>query len=123
MKIRELRILPPFAIGRLGSAKEPQENYTIVDNLNEPLGYRKIVPAKTLKVRESTGEIASATIPKTISFKIDGKIRPVAPFLEVFAVVEKPQKGKNVSEELVPLDGALLRKLGASAAKVEWRVS
>ncbi len=123
MKIRELRILPPFAIGRLGSAKEPQENYTIVDNPNEPLGYRRIIPAKTLKVRESTGEIASATTPKTISFKIDGKIRPVAPFLEVFAVVEKPQKDKNVSEEMAPLDGALLRKLGASAARVEWRVS
>jgi hypothetical protein len=123
MKIRELRILPPFAIARLGSAKEPQENYTIVDNPNEPLGYRKIVPAKTLKVRESTGEIASATIPKSIAFKTDGKIRPVAPFLEVFAVVEKPQKDKSVSEEMVPLDGALLRKVGAARAKVEWRVS
>lgn len=123
MKIRELRILPPFAIGRLGSAKEPQENYTIVDNPDEPLGYRKIVPAKTLKVRESTGEIASATIPKTISFKTEGKIRPVAPFLEVFAVVENMQKGKSASEEMVPLDSALLRKLGASRAKVEWRVS
>jgi hypothetical protein len=123
MKILELRILPPFAIARLGSAKEPQENYTIVDNPNEPLGYRKIIPGKTLKVREKTGEIASATIPKTISFKIDGKIRPVAPFLEVFAVVEKPQKDKSVSVELVPLDGALLRKLGAGRAKIEWKVS
>ena len=123
MKIRELRILPPFAIGRLGSAKEPQENYTIVDNPNEPLGYRKIVPAKTLKVRESTGEIASAKIPKTISFKKNGKIRPVAPFLEVFAVVEKPKKGKKATEEMVPLNASLLRKLGASPAKVEWKVS
>jgi hypothetical protein len=121
MNIRELRILPPFAIGRLGSAEEPQENYAIVDNPNEPLGYRKIVPAKTLKVNESTGEIASATIPKTISFKIDGKIRPVAPFLEVFAVVEKPQPDKSVSTEMVPLDGVLLRKVGTT--KVEWRVS
>ncbi len=123
MKIRELRILPPFAIGRLGSAKEPQENYTIADDPDQPFGYRKIVPAKTLKVRESTGEIASATIPKTISFKIDGKIRPVAPFLEVFALLEKPRKDKSGSEELVPLDSALLRKLGSSPAKVEWRVS
>ena len=63
MKISGLRILPPFAIGRLGSATEPQENYTIVDNPDEPLGYRKIVPAKTLKVNEATGEIASAAIP------------------------------------------------------------
>ena len=41
MKIRELRILPPLAIGRLGSANEPQDNYTIADNPNEPFGDRK----------------------------------------------------------------------------------
>jgi len=123
MKIRELRILPPFAIGRLGSASEPQDNYTIVNNPDEPFGYRKIVPAKTLKLNDSTGEVASATIPKKISFKIDGKIRPVAPFLEVFALVEKPQNDKTVSAEMVPLDTALLRKVGAARAKVEWRVS
>ena len=123
MRIRELRILPPFAIGRLGSAKEPLDNYTIENNPNEPLGYRKIIPAKTLKVRESTGEIASATIPKTISFKTNGRIRPVAPFLEVFAVVEKQRTGKKVSQEMLPLDVALLRKMGVSQGKVEWRVS
>ena len=27
--IKELRILPPFAIGRLGSAPDPLDNYTI----------------------------------------------------------------------------------------------
>ena len=123
MKIRELRILPPFAIGRLGSADDPQDNYTIMDNPNEPLGYRKIVPEKTLRVSKSTGEIVDATVPKTISFKIDGKIRPVAPFLEVFAVLEDVQTDKNLSPEMVPLDGALLEKLRASQAKVEWNVS
>jgi len=123
MRIRELRILPPFAIGRLGSAKEPMDNYTIEDNPKEPLGYRKIVPAKTLKVRESTGEIAGAAIPKSITFKTGGRIRPVAPFLEVFAVVEKLGAGKKVFEELVPLDAALLRKVGVSQSKVEWKVS
>jgi hypothetical protein len=123
MKIRELRILPPFAIGRLGSAKEPLDNYTINDDPNQPLGYRKITPAKTLKVDEKTGEIKSVTIPKSISFKTRGKIRPVAPFLEVFAVLENTQKEMGLPEKLAPLDGALLKKLGASQAKVEWRVS
>ena len=28
MTIKQLRILPPFAIGRLGSASEPMDNYT-----------------------------------------------------------------------------------------------
>ena len=129
MKIRELRILPPFAIGRLGSAKEPQDNYTIDDDPQQPLGYRKIVPSKTLKVDEKTGGIKSSTVPKAIAFKINGKIRPVAPFLEVFAVLENPPKKKGPrkknedSEELVQLDRALLKKLGLSRAKIEWRVS
>jgi hypothetical protein len=28
LTIKELRILPPFAIGRLGSASEPMDNYS-----------------------------------------------------------------------------------------------
>lgn len=123
MKIRELRILPPFAIGRLGSAKEPQDNYTIDDDPTQPLGYRRIVPAQTMKVNQKTGEIKSSTVPKTIIFKTNGKIRPVAPFLEVFAVLENPPKKEGASEKLVQLDRALLKKLGASRAKIEWRVS
>ena len=87
------------------------------------MGYRKIVPAQTLKVNEKTGEIESSTIPETIVFKIDGKIRPVAPFLEVFAVLENSPKKKGAPEKLVKLDRAVLKKLGASRAKIEWRVS
>src|ERR1700752_1222006 len=123
MKIRELRILPPFAIGRLGSAREPQDNYTIDADPAQPLGYRKIVPAQTLNVDEKSGEIESSTVPDTIIFKVDGKIRPVAPFLEVFAVLENSPKKKKAPEKLVQLDRALLKKLGATRAKIEWRVS
>ena len=32
MSITELRILPPFAIGRLGSADRPLDNYTVEDD-------------------------------------------------------------------------------------------
>ena len=74
MTISELRILPPFAIGRLGSAKEPLDNYTIENNPDEPLGYRRIVCAETLTVDETTGEIVSKGIPHTIEFKSGGKI-------------------------------------------------
>ena len=128
MNIRELRILPPFAIGRLGSAKKPQDNYTIDDDPEQPLGYRKIVPVQTLNVDEKTGKIESKTVPDTIVFKIDGKIRPVAPFLEVFAVLENPQEKeaspkKEDPEKLVQLDLELLEKIGASPASIEWRVS
>ena len=45
-RIEALRILPPFAIGRLGSAEEPLDNYAIEVGDDAVLGYRRIVPAR-----------------------------------------------------------------------------
>jgi hypothetical protein len=116
MKITELRILPPFAIGRLGSADTPLDNFSVVVDPDEPLGFRKIVPADTLHVDEKTGEINRKTRPRSIEFKTaDGRIRPVAPFLEVWARVDD-------DPTLVPLTVDLLRKCGASAADISWNV-
>ena len=80
-KIIELRILPPFAIARLGSADDPMDNYTIEldapENQNQPLGYRALKPLDTLIVGERSGEIeAIKTPPLPLQFKIGGRIRP-----------------------------------------------
>jgi hypothetical protein len=119
MTIRELRILPPFAIGRLGSAAKPLDNYTIDDDPEHPLGFRRIRGAGTLIVDEKTGKILRQRNEKNVTFKSGPHIRPVAPFLEVFAVV-----GDQHGEETIqPLDLKLLKKLRLDAAKIEWRVS
>jgi len=123
MTIKELRILPPFAIGRLGSASEPLDNYTIEDDPRNPLGFRQIKWAKTLDGGESPktlavnerGECYWKQPPEALQFKEDGRIRPVAPFLEVFAVTEKL--------ELEPLTLDLLSRHGLSAAHISWHVS
>ena len=115
-KIIELRILPPFAIARLGSADDPMDNYTIEldapDNQDQPLGYRALKPLDTLIVGERSGEIEAVKRPPfPLRFKIGGRIRPVAPFLEVYAVVEsdKTEVGSEKKEhELVPLTVDLL---------------
>lgn len=116
MTIQELRILPPFAIGRLGSADTPLDNYSIVADPERPLGFRQVVPAETLHVDEKTGEISGTTVPTSIEFKTaDGRIRPVAPFIEVWARVDdKPQ--------FTPLTSDLLTRHGASAGDITWRV-
>jgi hypothetical protein len=119
MSIRGLLILPPFAIGRLGSAKEPLDNFTIEDDSEQPLGFRRIVGAETLIVDERSGEIIERRNPEHVSFKSGGKIRPVAPFLEVFAVM----CSDGAEEAVEPLDLKLLASLGLDASKVEWRVS
>lgn len=119
MSIRGLRILPPLAIGRLGSASEPLDNFTIEDDPAQPLGFRRIRGAETLIVDESSGEIREQRTPQRISFKCDGRIRPVAPFLEVFALL-----GSSTQDErLEPLDLKLLEALKAQPERVEWRVA
>jgi hypothetical protein len=115
MIIRELRILPPFAIARVGSANEPVDSYVLEDDPENPLNFRRIRGSVTLEVNERTGEIARSQVPDVVEFKKQGRIRPVAPFLEVFAFTHEDQP-------LRPLDLDLLHSMGVDAAKVEWRV-
>lgn len=116
MTISELRILPPFAIGRLGSADTPLDNFSIAVDPEQPLGFRRIVPAATLYVDEKTGEISKKSVPKSVKFKTeDGRIRPVAPFLEVWARVDD-------ASTFVPLTLDLLKKHGASPSDITWNV-
>src|SRR5580658_6936099 len=84
MTIVGLSILPPLAIGRLGSSPEPLENYEL-EIPADGLGFRRIVPAETLYVDPATGAVARAATPERIEFRDGDRIRPVAPFLEVFA--------------------------------------
>ncbi len=115
MTIRELRILPPLAIGRLGSADEPMDNYILEENPDQPLEFRHIQPTETLVVNEATGEITGTRVADRIIFKQNGRIRPVAPFLEVFAVID--------GGKLVPLTTQLLRAAGLSLADLSWQVT
>jgi hypothetical protein len=115
MKITRLHILPPFAIGRLGGAEEPLDNYTIETDPEHPLGFRRIVGDHTLVIDPDSGKIVESRIPETVVFKTNGKIRPVAPFLEVFAVVD--------NDEILPLDLPLLKNLQMESALIEWRVN
>jgi len=115
MTIVELRILPPLAIGRLGSSPEPLANYTLEDDPEHPLDFRKIRALESFVVDPNTGEVSLQT-PASVSFKdAQGKIRPVAPFLEAFAVTDKG--------ELVPLTVPLLKSLGLEPAAISWRVT
>ena len=119
MTIRELRILPPFAISRLGSADEPMENYVLEDEPERPLAFRRIVGAETLIVDEATGEICHSYVPTNVTFQVGDKIRPVAPFLELFAVVSDA----SGVEWLKAVDADLLNGLGLEGSTVEWRVN
>lgn len=112
--ISELRVLPPLAIARFGAAATPLDNYDVVVDPGRPLGYRALRPAETLEVDVASGEVVRAFVPERLSFTEDGKVRPVAPFLEVWALTN--------GGRLEPLTTGLLEREGASTSDLRWRV-
>lgn len=118
--IHEVRILPPLAIARFGSAPTPMDNYEAVADPEDPLGYRTLRPAETLEVDVDSGEILRAFVPDALSFTEDGAVRPVAPFLEVWALIGDERLAGG--GELEPLTTALLEEEGASPDDLRWEV-
>ncbi|MGB8840129.1 MAG: hypothetical protein WCC64_03575, partial [Aliidongia sp.] len=110
MTITEIRILPPLAIGRLGASPHPLENYEFVAPASA-LGLPTIVPGESLEVK-SDGTIGRTYKPDILLFRDGDQIRPVAPFLEVFARI-------GTDDELVPLTAPMLEQYGAT---VTWAV-
>ena len=113
--IRELRVLPPLAIGRLGSATEPMDNYTADTDPDQPLAPRRLRPASTFRIDPDSGAITGADVPDRLRFTDGrGKVRPVAPFLEVWALTD--------DGVLQPLALDLLRANDLTPEDVRWRV-
>lgn len=112
--IRELRVLPPLAIARLGAAATPMDNYDVVVDPADPLGYRALHPAETFEVDAASGEITRAFMPARLAFTENRRVRPVAPFLEVWALTDA-----NVLE---PLTGAMLEAESLTPGDVTWSV-
>jgi hypothetical protein len=98
----------------LGSSPEPLENYEL-DLPADGLGFRKIVPAETLYIDPTTGAVAKAKKPEVVKFRDGDRIRPVAPFLEVFA---------HMDDGVVrPLTLELLGAKRPEDAKVRWSIT
>ncbi|HEY4604135.1 MAG TPA: hypothetical protein VIH08_07350 [Blastococcus sp.] len=112
--IRELRVLPPLAIARFGAAPTPMDNYDVTVDPQRPLGYRLLRPAQTFEVDRTTGEITRAFVPNGVTFTENGLARPVAPFLEVWALTDGGQ--------LEPLTLGLIAGDGGSVGNLSWRV-
>jgi len=122
MKIISLRILPPIAIGRLGSSETPLEAFDLKVLEDKPLDFRHIDIKESFRIDPKTGEIECYD-PEKIIFKdaanIDdknGTVRPVAPFLEVFAITDENP------ELLIPLTTDLLSEAGLSIKDISWHV-
>jgi len=115
MALHELRILPPLAVARLGSSATPLEAFELEVDEKNPMGFRKIVPATSFEIDEATGAIARAFIPPApLRFRDGEAIRPVAPFLELFA--------RTDDDTLDPVTLEMLAHEGLSPADIRWSV-
>ena len=89
------------------------ENYDL-EISPDGLGFRRIVPAETLYVDADTGAITRAGTPAEIKFRDGDHIKPVAPFLEVFAHLD--------DGATAPLTLDLLGAKRAEDVRIYWRV-
>ena len=90
------------------------DNYSV--NTDDPVNSRTLAPAESLRVAQATGEIAEKFTPETVRFRdASGRIRPVSPFLELWAQLEP-------EGDLLPLTVEHLKMIGLGNQDIQWRV-
>jgi hypothetical protein len=113
--IKEIRLLPPLAIGRFGGSAEPMHNYDV--EINSATDYRDLVPAETLLLDPGSGEVVAKQTPPVVRFKDGaGLVKPVCPFIEVWARYDE-------TGDFLPLTLVELQDLGLSPAALSWDVT
>jgi len=106
-ELKEIRLLPPLAISRLGSSPEPLNNYDVVVDPKDPLGFRQITSAnaQTILVDTSTGEVSDICEGLEVTFKDEeGRVRPVAPFIELWGRFGDDDEWSHLTRDDVDLD-------------------
>lgn len=152
MTIKALRLLPPLAFARFGSASDPQPSYEL-DVDPGSLGFRQIRPADTLIIKSDgtltirkdsklpirpAGHSAEELAVTNEMLRDRHLVRPVAPFFELFAVLveDTGKQGKTVraakkgarktahrkKETLEPLTLRLLKKYKLDPSDIAWKV-
>jgi hypothetical protein len=112
--IKELRLLPALACARFGSSSDPMDNYEL--GAPDSTGWRPLVARETLVVNPDSGEITTATVPTEVRFRdVNGLIRPVCPFIEVWARFIE-------NGDLQALTLHHLQQLGLDASALRWQV-
>ena len=104
--IRSIFINPPITIARLGGISVPQDAYAWVEPADPRAdGENAVAPSWSLNVLPD-GSVAPA-LPTALVFRDGDLIRPVCPFLEVWAVIGDDADPQGDGKE-VPLTPALL---------------
>jgi hypothetical protein len=112
---------PPLALARLGASPRPMAAYGWEAAVNpRTSGETVIVPRWTLEVL-ADGSVQPVR-PETITFKDGGQIRPVCPFIELWAWTG-PAGAAEAQWQAVPLTQVLLQAEGLTSAAIEITVT
>ena len=127
IRITGIFFRPPLAIARLGGADTPMDSYVWREDPTVHGAARNVIePAVSFEVLPD-GSL-SPFVPSVIRFRDQGRLRPVAPFLELWARIEHGAQdaGSDApapgTEAEVPLTGALLTQVGAGLSDVVYGV-
>jgi hypothetical protein len=117
-RLRRVFFNPPLAVARLGGSDTPLEAFDwIPDTAPEAAHGTMIRPAITLAVLDD-GSV-DPYLPETITFRDGERLRPVAPFFEMWTELVDGRGGR----EERPLTLDLLKELGASKNDVRYTIS
>jgi hypothetical protein len=116
--IRRLFFTPPIAVARLGASTTPMEAFDWVVGDPHTIAETRVRPAWTLDV-DAQGAV-TPRMPDTLIVR-DGPLqRPVAPFLELWAMVGDGAPSQWLPQPVTP---ALLAANGAAEAQLSFRVT
>src|SRR5271166_1334606 len=112
--IREMFFLPPLAVARVGGSDTPLDCFHWVTDPSIHAGGRTVIrPAVSFAVQSDAS--LSAYVPSHIRFSDNGKLRPVAPFFELWI---RTWKGEEV-----PLTLERMAALGVNLADVRFAIT
>lgn len=118
--IQELFINPPLVVARLGGGSIPQDAYRWAQSPNPRSNAQTVVlPDWSLTV-EADGSV-TPRMPTSLRFRDGATIRPVAPFLEVWARMGSVGSAPSTWTE-VPVTPTLLAAQGVALSDVLFRV-
>jgi hypothetical protein len=119
--VLELYFLPPLAIARLGGSDTPLESFRWISDATIEGAHRTVIePAITLTV-DPDGAVIPYT-PNRIEFRDTGKLRPVAPFFELWVRLQETVDHQPIVTKR-PLTLELLRRLGISTSALRYRIT
>jgi hypothetical protein len=118
IQILKIFFNPPMAIARLGGSDTPLESFTWTEDPSLfGAGRTVITPQISLEVQPDHS--VRPYLPSFIRFRDNYKLRPVAPFFELWAEVRYTDDG-SIKE--IPLTYYLLKKIGGSLEGVTYHI-